>query len=289
LEGRLLLSTAAPTPVLPPVTTQPPTTGGVIVAPPPTTQVTSVGLTIAAVAGATFSGDVGLLKGLSGTSLQLLTATINWGDSPAVPVAPVATNATGITTTSPAKLYFDAAGVLHVAGTHTYARAGTYPISISVIQNPPAGTAQPSRLYKISSSAVVGAKADAIVIKPTINQPFTGIVGKFNFNLPPATSTMKPTLLASINWGDGSAASAGTITKNTDGSYSVTGTHTYIALSTFHIAVTVYEQFLPVGPTPVPLTGTNAAQPVPVPSVVLLVAQISSTAIVQPGTVATNV
>ncbi|MFI5379248.1 MAG: hypothetical protein ACHRHE_08125 [Tepidisphaerales bacterium] len=281
LEGRTLLSGITPTPVLPPVVPVPPPGGGVVVTPPVVNQVMPVGFALAGLTGTAFSGDVGLLKGLSGVPLSRLTAMINWGDSFAVTPTGAATGAT------PGRLYFDAAGVLHVAGTHTYAKAGTYPIIISVVQNPPPGSMAPSRLFRIVSSAAITDKATAIVVTPTIGQPFTGVVGKFNYILPPLAASLRSLLVATINWGDGSPASAGSIARNTDGSYSVIGTHTYNSLSTFHVAVTVYEQVLPVSPTPIPLAGTKLV-PVPTPAWVRLITQISSTAIVQPGVVATN-
>ncbi len=46
------------------------------------------------------------------------------------------------------------------------------------------------------------------------------------------------TLSATINWGDGSS-SAGTVSLNTDGSYSVTGSHTYAEEGSFDLTVQV--------------------------------------------------
>ena len=46
---------------------------------------------------------------------------------------------------------------------------------------------------------------------------------------------------ASINWGDGTAPSAGTITANGTGGFNVTGTHTYVNPGTFNVDVTVAD------------------------------------------------
>ncbi|MEI8196018.1 MAG: hypothetical protein WCI73_08930 [Phycisphaerae bacterium] len=257
---------------------------------PPTTIVTPIGLTIAATVGVPFTGDVGLIKGLTGVQLTQLKAFINWGDTPtAVTPGSTATSGASITSGTPGTVYFDTAGVLHVAGTHTYMNTGRFPVTVTVIQNPPAGSLQPSRLYRIYSSAVVTSQTTGVVITPTVNQSFTGIVGNFKYVLPPVANPVGTTLVAFINWGDGNAISKGTITLNTDGSYSVIGTHTYTAVSTFHITITVFEQYPWPTPLPVGTTATNG----PLPSTLVppqrLIAVINSTAIVLPGTITPTV
>src|SRR5215831_8947805 len=77
---------------------------------------------------------------------------------------------------------------------------------------------------------------------------------------------------SSIDWGDG-AASAGTITKNASGGFDVVGTHTYLAVGTFTITISIRDaggasisgtSIAMVGPPP-PLP-TPTATPTPSPT-----------------------
>ncbi len=274
LESRTLLSVAAPIVPLPAGAAAPPAIllpsplPPITITPPVIINVTSIGLTIHPVAGVPFAGDVGELKGLAASTLPRLKATIFWGDSAAA---------------TPGVLSFDSAGLLHVAGAHTYAKAGTYAISISVVLNPPPGTTIPSVLYTINSQAVVTRNsAGGVTITPTVKVPFTGVVGTFSLPfaspLPGGTTTgaspVKFILTASIAWGDGTT-SVGAVKLNADGSYGVVGTHTYNTVGTFRIMVSVFQQC----PPPTPITNSKLP-PTPVPPIMVLLDRIYSTAIV---------
>lgn len=246
LESRTLLTATLPSligvvaPIPGPVTTA------------PLAPVTTVPVTIQAVAGAAFVGDVGMIRGLTPATLPLLKATINWGDS---------------TPATAGVLSFDSAGVLHVQGQHTYAKAGAFPLTVSVIQNPPPGSMAPSKLYVINSKAQVSQNSvGGVTIHSVPNQPFSGVVGTFTFAL---ASPVNYVLNAVINWGDGQS-SVGKIVVTTTGAYSVLGTHTYAAVGTYRINIVVTAR-PPAGPTPTP-TAT--------PTLVIMVANILSTAIV---------
>jgi hypothetical protein len=239
------------------------------------TSVVPIPVTIQAVVGAAFTGDVGKISGLSPTLLPRLKAFINWGDS---------TSATSLPPSS-GTIYFDATGILHVRGTHTYQQAGTFPVTVSVILNPLTGSLQPSILYTINSKAVVIANSlGGVTLNETANVTFTAIVGYFNLPPNPIASAVQPVLKALINWGDGTT-SLGTILAlpttvgTTTFAYAVQGTHTYANSGTFPIAVTVFELYsgLP-GPTPL-LSSPIAAE------WIRLIARINSMAIVAPGPV----
>ncbi len=63
------------------------------------------------------------------------------------------------------------------------------------------------------------------------------------FTLDPADlSNISTNFTASINWGDGTAATAGTITANGGGSFNILGTHTYATAGPFIINVTLTDQ-----------------------------------------------
>jgi hypothetical protein len=300
LEERMLLSAAAPIAIAFDASgifasggvavTDAPTIGPVAAptAPTPvdpvTCPVTPIGVTIHAVAGVQFAGDVGLLKGLSpivspmvmtvggpGPAMwPALTATINWGDN---------------TPVTQGQVVFDSLSIVQVQGTHTYGGAGKFAVTVDVVQDPPAGSLAPSRLYVINSTAdVTQNSVGGVTITPTVNQPFTGTVGTFvDSSASPLAGGLSPiakTFRAAIDWGDGQITIAQVVQDPTvAGQYDVIGTHTYTTVATFHIKIMVTEVLAPpVTPGPTPLGGATGLS--------FLFTTIDSTAIVQPDATA---
>ncbi len=76
---------------------------------------------------------------------------------------------------------------------------------------------------------------------------------------------------ASINWGDGSAASAGTIEPTGAGSYDILGSHTYTATGTFTVNVTLTDNgstgSTTVAGTTINVTSTGPVNSIPNPIV----------------------
>ena len=263
LEGRTLLSALPPCLAL----------GHRFFAPSPAvsapltsvTPIIPVSATLHSWVGGSLKTDVGIIRGLASSLLPRLTATIDWGDS---------------TPATSARLHFNAAGRLHVNGTHTYAAAGAFALTISVVQNPPKGSLQPSRLYTILSKAQVSPPfaVGGVVIFRAVKQPFSGVVG--NFFAPedtPSTddqSYVQRGLTAGIDWGDG-RSSVGRVELDSSGRYSVVADHTYRAAGTFKITVSVGARWELRPGTPPALCA--------VPMYTWMVARISSTAIVTPG------
>ena len=230
--------------------------GPTIVASTPNTQVTTIPVKIQAVVGIAYSGDVGQIKGLSPTLLPRLSATVQWGDYATL----VAEKAT---------LMFDSAGVLHVQGTHTYAKAASYAVTVNVVLAPPAGSLAPTQFYTINSSANVTQNSQGgVTIYPLLKQPFTGVVGTFTYTSVTATP-VAPSFNAQIQWGDG-VTSVGKVARNVDGTYSVVGTHTYAAVGTYRIVVLVTQSHIVT-----PVASDSAPTPI------LPMQTILSTAIVQ--------
>ena len=231
------------------------------------TQITPVSVTIHPWVGVSIKTDVGVIRGLAASLLPRLTATIDWGDS---------------TPASAGRLHFDAAGRLRVSGMHTYAAAGIFALQISVVQNPPKGSLQLSRLYTIHSKAQVSQQPalGGVTIHPAVSQPFSAVVGTFIApETTPSTdaqSYMQRLLTAGIAWGDG-RSSAGSIQLDSSGRYSVVANHTYRAAGTFKITVNVGGRW---GLRPGSPAGLN------VPMYTWTVTTISSTAIVTPGPLA---
>jgi hypothetical protein len=139
------------------------------------------------------------------------TATINWGDGTTAD-----TNSTILANSS-------SFGVL---GNHTYAAPGSYAVSVTV-QDADGGSTT------INSTAVVS------TMKPT-GSTVSASEGVALSGVPVATFTdsQPGSYTASIDWGDGSTPSSGTI-SGSSGSYTVSGSHTYTDGGTYPTTVTI--------------------------------------------------
>src|SRR5207244_645063 len=79
--------------------------------------------------------------------------------------------------------------------------------------------------------------ASGTTFNAVVNQVFTGRVASFtDGNRSPDLADFS----ATIAWGDG-MTSAGSITANGTGGFDVSGTHTYTALGTFTVTVTIHD------------------------------------------------
>ena len=188
----------------------------------------------AASEGASFSASVATFTDLNPTDAH--TATVSWGDSTALGTATIN----------------DSAGT--VAASHAYADNGVYTATVTVTDDdgkstsgtftvtvanvPPVVTALPNlRAYEASPSAVtVASFTDAGVLD---------------------------THTATINWGDGSGASAATVAESS-GSGTVRATHTYAATGLYNGTVTVTDNAGGVHATAIAI---EVVEPPPVPAV----------------------
>jgi uncharacterized repeat protein (TIGR01451 family) len=147
------------------------------------------------------------------------TATIDWGDGSGTTTGTITVNA----------------GTFTVTGTHTWATPGTYNMTVTIqhLNSPPA---------VVNPIATVTAPGGVATTTPaTINgiegQTLTGVVvGSFTSTKTTAVTT---DFKATINWGDGTAVSTGTIVKVGTGQFQVKGTHTYKKFGTFPVTVVV--------------------------------------------------
>lgn len=253
LENRMLLSVA---PLLPAAVAS--ATGGTtIVAPTPITTVTTIPVKIQALVGIPYSGDVGQIKGLSPATLPRLHATVQWGDNPSTPLDKIV-------------LSFDSTGILHVQDTHAYGKAGTYAVTVNVYLDPPTGSMAPTQLFTINSTATVTQNSQGgVTIYPPLKLPFTAVVGTFTYSSPVA-NPVAPVFVAQVQWGDG-GASVGKVVRNTDGTYSVVGAHTYSTVGTYRIVIVVTAS-----PVAIPV-----ASVLPILPIAPVLTTIYSTAIVQ--------
>jgi hypothetical protein len=166
-----------------------------------------VPFTIEAVEGSKFSGELATARcGIFGTP------TIEWGDG----------KSSKATVTES-----------EISGTHTYEEAGTYNGFVDYEDD--CGT------YKVPFQARVAdapLSATGEAVNGTVGVQFSGTVAKFTDANPDGKVSQ---YTASINWGDGSSASAGTIKAAEGGGFLVSGSHTYAAVGTYPVTVTIKD------------------------------------------------
>ena len=79
--------------------------------------------------------------------------------------------------------------------------------------------------------------ASGMTLTATEGGQFSGAVASFT---DPDTTAIAADYTASINWGDGSAASAGSI-SGSGGSFTISGVHTYMEEATYSVSVTITD------------------------------------------------
>ncbi len=182
-------------------------------------SLSATGTQIAATEGAAFSGVVATLTDQDVSRAPgYYTGTIAWGDGQS----------------SSASFAANGAGSFPVSGSHTYADHGTYPVT-TTISDPGGQTASAT-----TSAAVAGAalSSTAVGVSATEGAAFTATVAAFH----DADTSRPPShYSASVDWGDGSPASVGTITADGGGSFHVTAGHAYASPGTYLFTVTITE------------------------------------------------
>ena len=146
-----------------------------------------------------------------------LLASIRWGDG-----------ATGSGNVAP-----NGAGGFDVIASHTYRRANTYTVSIDVED-------LAGNLVTVLTTAVIAeppVSAAGVNIAPT---EYVALVSQAVATTD-GPSDMLSAASATINWGDGTAATAGVISYNAAADdYSVLGNHTYTREGTYTVTTTVH-------------------------------------------------
>jgi parallel beta-helix repeat protein len=149
---------------------------------------------------------------------------VNWGDNTQTLGSVQRTNGAG----SP----------YEVLGSHTYAKPGIYQENASVLDLGSSVTTTLGGVTFTNSDNggfglqlpgtitlnVATYQTTAFPISGLANQAISAALGAFTYSNP---ANPTPTFTASINWGDNSPPSAGTVTVQPDGSYLVDGSHTY--------------------------------------------------------------
>jgi uncharacterized repeat protein (TIGR01451 family) len=175
----------------------------------------------------------------AGAARGSYSATIDWGDG----TAPTAGNITL------------AAGVFTVSGNHTYAEEsaashpGSTPYMVKVTILHEATTATVTTTATVAEAALVGTQA---TVAATEGAP-TGTITVATFvdlGGPEAVGDY----IASIDWGDGTALTTGTVALGGNNVFSVTGSHIYTEEATYKINVTITHE----AATPITVTDTVA-------------------------------
>jgi hypothetical protein len=186
----------------------------------PDLPITAAGKTINAVEGASFSGAVATFTDPdpSATAGEY-TASIDWGDSSA-PTTGTISGPTG--------------GPFAVTGTHTYTEEGTYTIVVTITDvDTPSNTAT-----AMSTANVADAPLAATCTNQVSTQAYTGVVASFTDANPFGTTA---DFTATINWGDMTPATPGTVTPNGSGGFNVNGGHTYTSTGPFTVTTTLTD------------------------------------------------
>jgi hypothetical protein len=155
-----------------------------------------------------------------GAPLSDFTATIDWGDG---------TSSRGtITKPNPAVSSFA------VSGTHTFQKPGTYTATV-FIQDVGGSTTTASATIVVSAQTITF--GSEVKISGYDNTPLTHVdVATFTSNDPIATAVG---YVATIDWGDGTPVTAGTIVEDAAGVFHVEGSHTYTQAGTFFPTITI--------------------------------------------------
>jgi hypothetical protein len=190
------------------------------------------GPNVNAIAGTPFMATVGFYATpVLDPPLQYL-ANVNWGD--------------GVTTA--AKISYGQSDVkfgIVITGSHTYAKAGHYVITTTLMTgpiNPKMGLAD-TIIEKIVDQGIVAAfpanSSGGLTLAEVPGKSFTAVVGNFTA-IAPATD-----LTAIITWGDGTTSAGKLKATGVSGvdviKFSVTGTHTYALVGKYPVTIRVYK------------------------------------------------
>lgn len=190
----------------------------------PANDVTGSGGTITGTATTASSPQaLATFKPNAGNTADTFTATVDWGDGTSFTEASVTTAGDGTFT---------------VVGSHTYASPGTFTPDVIVYEATGTATATPA-----AAIAATATLASPVVLSPAtitgtehITSSYT--VATFTDGGQPGATTGDFT--ATIDWGDGTSSSGGSISLN-GGVFSVRGSHAFAHAGTHNVVVTVTD------------------------------------------------
>jgi hypothetical protein len=162
------------------------------------------------------SASFGFTDANPGATTADFSATIDWGDGH----------------TSSGTLTGPTGGPFTLAGGHQYTEEGDYTVSVTV-------TDDGGSMATASDTNTVGdASITASCSTPTVSpQSFTGTVASLSDD---NTGAPASDFTGTIDWGDGSSTSNGTV-AGSGGSYTITGGHSYGSTGYYNITATVTD------------------------------------------------
>jgi uncharacterized repeat protein (TIGR01451 family) len=179
-------------------------------------------LTLTPVEGAQFSGTVATFKDTLDNIASDFTATIDWGD--------------GFVTTGTVSGSGGPSGTFSVSGDHTYAEEGTFTATVTLSDDAPGtATATAASTVKVADAPLT-ASGTSLIESP--GSAFTATVAHFTDADPNGVAS---DYSATIDWGDGTAPSAGTVVVNLGGGFDVNGSHTYTGSGSKTITVKIND------------------------------------------------
>ena len=153
-----------------------------------------------------------------GSTTADFTSTISWGD----------------TTSSAGTVTGPTGGPYTVTGLHTYAEEGPYTVTVSVKDDGGSST---------SATGTANVADAALTASPACStnslQSYNGPTATFTDAASPLGTLSD--FSATIDWGDATAPTAGTVTGPDGGPYVVSGSHTYAATGNFTITTTIND------------------------------------------------
>ncbi len=194
-----------------------------------TAPITAASISLQATEGVPFSGTVATFTDKDPqATVSRFSATIDWGDG----------------TTSAGTPSANGDGSFDVIGGHTYAEEGAYPVTMTVKD---AGGSPATAVSKaqVGDTPLV-AKGETILSGSGTG--FSGPVATFTDADP---NGVPGDYTATINWGDGTASS-GTISADSSGGFSVGGGHTYAALGSHMVQISIAD----IGGSTITATGS---------------------------------
>lgn len=159
-------------------------------------------------------------------NVKQLEAIVSWGDGTSTVLTSQSSTA--------GQIVPGPYNVFQLRGNHTYAEAGTYHITATVIDT--ATHAENSGINTLVHVADAPLTLTTSAISATEQAAFQGSVATFTDGNPEATASQ---FSATINWGDGTT-STGTIAAAGNG-FGVSGSHTYTVPGTYTVTVAVTD------------------------------------------------
>jgi virginiamycin B lyase len=199
--------------------------------------------------------SVSLADVRSSAGVKVTSATIDWGDG-STPT--VGTLSPGITVPSVDSVFPDH----QVSASHAYAKAGSYTVTVTINGTGPTGKAMTTSVVETATAVDPTASPQPpLVIQAGKSIAYQGPLAIFSTPTPHDASGSDFT--ATVDWGDGSKPTAGTVVGGNEqpttpetpptfnpnptwgplGLFEVSGDHTYATTGTFQVKVTLTDKF----------------------------------------------